>query len=89
MKVISSTVKDQGMLALWRGNSATMARIVPYAAIQFAAFEQLKNVLSPETRFVQKMPFHHTMNMREKLHITFNKSHQNNEVYMFGSCIHY
>ena len=50
--VISNTVKEQGVLALWRGNSATMARIVPYAAIQFAAFEQLKKVLSPEKRYV-------------------------------------
>ena len=28
-----------------------MARIVPYAAIQFAAFEQLKIVLTPENRY--------------------------------------
>lgn len=50
IKVISSTVQQHGVLALWRGNSATMARIVPYAAIQFAAFEQLKLMLSPESR---------------------------------------
>eukprot|EP00731_Ephydatia_muelleri_P017801 Em0010g899a len=54
--------KTEGLLSLWRGNSATMARIVPYAAIQFASYEQYKlllrpsssheQVLSPPRRFV-------------------------------------
>ncbi|XP_050309575.1 mitochondrial coenzyme A transporter SLC25A42 isoform X2 [Anthonomus grandis grandis] len=44
-KFLLKTLKEQGFFALWRGNSATMARIVPYSAIQFTAHEQWKRVL--------------------------------------------
>lgn len=43
---LRNVYKTDGFFALWRGNSATMARILPYASIQFTAHEQWKRVLN-------------------------------------------
>lgn len=45
VEFLVNSYKKDGLLSLWRGNSATMARIVPYAAIQFTAHEQWKRIL--------------------------------------------
>eukprot|EP00542_Grammatophora_oceanica_P021615 CAMPEP_0194051994 /NCGR_PEP_ID=MMETSP0009_2-20130614/43454_1 /TAXON_ID=210454 /ORGANISM="Grammatophora oceanica, Strain CCMP 410" /LENGTH=359 /DNA_ID=CAMNT_0038699359 /DNA_START=8 /DNA_END=1087 /DNA_ORIENTATION=- len=35
-------VKDEGITALWKGNTATMIRVFPYAGVQFMVFDRCK-----------------------------------------------
>ncbi|XP_037303136.1 mitochondrial coenzyme A transporter SLC25A42 isoform X2 [Manduca sexta] len=62
LQFLSQSLRHEGPLALWRGNSATMARIVPYAAIQFTAHEQWKRVLAVDTpQTAQQHPILHLL----------------------------
>ena len=40
------TARNHGIRSLWRGNTATLARVIPYASIQFTAHEEWKLLLS-------------------------------------------
>ncbi|KAH9495272.1 hypothetical protein Btru_016272 [Bulinus truncatus] len=42
IRFLYNSVKESGVISLWRGNSATLVRIIPYSAIQFSSHEQYK-----------------------------------------------
>lgn len=49
IKFLCKTYQEQGFTALWRGNSATMVRILPYSALQYCSHEQFKKMLKVDT----------------------------------------
>uniref|UniRef100_A0A0N5BSN1 Mitochondrial coenzyme A transporter SLC25A42 n=1 Tax=Strongyloides papillosus TaxID=174720 RepID=A0A0N5BSN1_STREA len=55
MRFVVKTFKQEGFTALFRGNSATLVRVAPYATIQFAAHEEYK-VLFGVDRDGEKTP---------------------------------
>lgn len=48
-------VTSEGAIGLYRGHSATILRIFPYAAIKFVAYEQIRAVIIPSKE--QETPF--------------------------------
>lgn len=41
-KILRYVVEKEGLFSLWKGNSAMILRIAPYAALQFMTYEQMK-----------------------------------------------
>ena len=49
-RFLYATVQNTGFLSLWRGNSATLIRIIPYAGVQLSSHEQYKIWLNFEDK---------------------------------------
>jgi len=45
--LLTSVLKKEGVLSMWKGNSAAVIRVIPYTALQFTAFEQFSVYLAP------------------------------------------
>lgn len=41
----------EGVLGLWKGHSATLLRIFPYAGIKFLAYEQIRHIVIPRKEY--------------------------------------
>lgn len=44
LKVLSDIVRKDGAMALWRGHSASLLRVIPYAGIQFMTYDYAKRI---------------------------------------------
>lgn len=51
MAAIKDIYVQEGPLGLFRGHSATLLRIFPYAGIKFLAYEQIRAVVIPDRRY--------------------------------------
>ncbi len=49
--VATNIVNQEGLNGLWRGNTATMIRIFPYAGIQFMVFNRMKTFFADHPHF--------------------------------------
>eukprot|EP01125_Pyxidicula_operculata_P021400 TRINITY_DN8226_c0_g1_i1.p1 TRINITY_DN8226_c0_g1~~TRINITY_DN8226_c0_g1_i1.p1 ORF type:complete len:299 (+),score=23.80 TRINITY_DN8226_c0_g1_i1:51-947(+) len=56
MKLI---IENEGWKKLWRGNTATIVRVFPYAAIQFMSYEKYKKLLIPQNNEKKLNPITH------------------------------
>lgn len=55
LSILRQGYKKHGIANWWRGNSATMARIIPYAAINFASHDRIKAYfLTTDQNFLPK-----------------------------------
>ncbi|GAM19443.1 hypothetical protein SAMD00019534_026180 [Acytostelium subglobosum LB1] len=45
---LTKIFETEGLKGLWRGNNATIARVFPYAAVQFFTYENMKKRLNTE-----------------------------------------
>lgn len=60
IRFLVNSYREHGLLSWWRGNTATMARVVPFAACQYAAHEHWKILLRVDTNERRKEHYFRT-----------------------------
>ena len=58
LKFLKLSYKQDGLLSLWRGNSAAIARVFPLAAITFTSHEQYKKLLGVDMNKNKNEKYH-------------------------------
>ena len=69
-KVAYNIIQQEGILALWKGNMATMIRVFPYSGIQFMTFDFCKS------HFLSQKHQHHDVDKHVPSVITSTTNHQ-------------
>lgn len=49
LQSFSNIYKEEGLKAFWKGNGIACVRLFPYSAIQFSAFNYLKNIMADDS----------------------------------------
>ena len=59
-EIAKRIVKEEGLSALWKGNTATLIRVFPYSGIQFMVFDRCKTYIlrEQESRYLQEKAIH-------------------------------
>jgi len=58
LKIAGTILREQGVLAFWRGNGVNVIRIIPNAAIKFSCNDSYKVMLAGPNADVSKLPVH-------------------------------
>ena len=60
MGMFSELARKEGILSLWKGNSAAVMRVVPYLSMQFLSLEKYKEAIKEKYAPARHIHMHRT-----------------------------